>query len=114
MSERLPGLTHIGLDDIAAITSIAVETLASKCRELRFFVLRGCPNVSDVTLTKIAEHCSKLEMLFVNGCPDVTGAGLSVIGAKCSKLEIVNVDDRPYTLAVSLRRLFPRVTWDLV
>ena len=84
---RLPGLTHIELRDIAAITSNAVETLASKCRQLEYINLGYCPNVSDVTHKKIAEHCSKLEWLNVMGCPNVTAVGVAEIRSKCSKLK---------------------------
>jgi hypothetical protein len=50
VAEGLPGLTHIHLSCIRAITSGAVEILVSKCRELEFINLSYLPNVSDVLL----------------------------------------------------------------
>jgi hypothetical protein len=96
------------LAGIAAITSNAAETLASKCRELEFIDLAFCFNVTDATLTEIAEHCSMLEKLCVYGCNDVTAVGLTEIAAKCSKLKTVFCK---YLLAASLKRMFSRVSW---
>ena len=118
VAERLPGLTHIGLGYIAAITSSAVETLASKCRELEVIYMRGCPNVSNITLEKIAEYCSKLEDLNVAECPKVTCAGLTTLAIKCSKLNTVYADNRSEVMfesleAKTLAKLFPHVSWEL-
>ena len=107
LAERLPGLTHISLfGGTEAITSRAMETLVSQCRELEFIELSFCPNVSDATLMKIAEHCPKLAELHVQGCPGVTAAGLTELGSQCSNLKYVMIT---YTLLYldQLRQLFP-------
>ena len=110
VAERLPGLTHIDLTSfgrIDAITSSAVETLASKCRELDYIRLSDCPNVSDAALMKIAEHCSKLRELHVYETA-VTAAVLAKLAIKCSKLKTVWVDD---DFIDSLSQIFPHVDW---
>jgi hypothetical protein len=104
VAEGLPGLTHIDFSSIEAITSRAVETLASKCHELELIGLSDCPNVSDVTLAKIAEHCSKLEELHVQGCDEVTVE----IALKCSKLKLVYCS---YGKSASMKQMFPLVNW---
>jgi hypothetical protein len=79
----------MGLGKVRAITSNAVGTLASKCRELEVIDLECCRYVGDDTLAKIAEYYSKFEVLRVSGCPNVTAFGLTEIATKCTKLKTV-------------------------
>jgi hypothetical protein len=92
VADKLPGLTHIVLERIDAITSSAVEVLAKNCSELEHIDLTYCPNVSDITLAKIAEHSTKLVELWVNGCDVVTAAGVMDIATKCSQLKVAAVN----------------------
>ena len=114
VAERLPGLTHISLNGNQSITSNAMGTLFSKCRELEFINLAFHDNVSDATLKKIAEHCSRLGMLCVGECHDVMIAGLAMIAVKCPELKddylggCPRLEDEQFA---TLEELFPLVRW---
>ena len=82
-----PGLKRIGLNYISAITSGAVETLATRCRELEYIGLLNNNNINDATIMRIAECCSKLEELNIRGCTHVTKAGLEKMPRGMKNLE---------------------------
>ena len=114
VAAKLPGITHISLGsprNAALITSSALESLASKCRELVYINLNDCQNIINFTIAKLAEHCPKLEEVYVCNCEQVTAVGLTYLAARCCKLTMVYGDLGQCDID-SLGQIFPKIEWE--
>ena len=107
---ELPGLRSICLKRIST-TSAAVQTLARRCRGLRYIDIAYCANICDITLREIAEQCSKLEELYVEGCPNVTSTGLTLIAYLCKNISTVSHTKFNNLSYKSLILIYPMVMW---
>jgi len=75
------------------ISDAGVKVLVSRCPNLKYVNLSGCPRVTDYSLSLIAQHCKGLEELKVAECK-ISDFGLQLVAQECkSHLVTIDVND---------------------
>ena len=75
------------------VTNAVVQELCIIQPEMRSLNLRGCRDITDVSLWTIAKHCPYLREIVFAGCNQLTSTGLRSLTLRCSDLEVLDFSD---------------------
>ena len=89
---RLPKLTHVNLRGCIELTDVSIKAIAKYCKDLTHLDVSMCDNLTDASITAIAQNGPSLTYLDVSWCSNLTSTSIIEIAKHCTRLTYLSVD----------------------
>ena len=89
---RFPKLTHVNLRGCIELTDVSIKAIAKYCKDLTHLDVSMCNNLTDASITAIAQNCPSFTYLDVSGCSNLTSTSIIEIAKHCTRLTYLSVD----------------------
>ena len=95
-------LKQINLMFVRNITNSAVQEIRNSSQHLNYFVIAGCPLVTDDGIALVAQHCNRIEHLILSQYGDIA---VTAVARGCSLLQNITLHECTNVSDLSIRAI---------